>query len=620
MPHMTGGGVADMYNPMVPLLIALGVDVQWHIAWPLDPAFFSQATKPMHDGIQGILSTPMPDFALWEETNRANADLYLQLFATGEAILWSDDPQTALLNKLLTKYLKRKVARLHIDTSGTRGEGPGLESARHLVESWKEAILIHQPGHPIHGSKAFTELMTVERGAALDLLNAQNGVLSDIDDIDKYSKEIRDDEGRELKIGNFNVLVLGRADPAKGMIHGLLAFAEYLRKPPNSDSYLWIFLDVSADDPGTRAQYKLLKDLVDKNGIGKNVQIFTEYSRKQRSACAAIARKKGGAGLILSTREGYNLALSWLMWQGLSVVATDLPAFGDRIEHGKIGGWLVTLPQDIAALDPVAFLKLYNGGDGKAVDYIKRIADSIVYARDNKDESAEMSAKGKESVKTSGNLIALFTDYLTLLLSTEGERERFKRKNLHELRMVVVERIKGGRGEIYIPDRQEEYMLTEPFLYDIDPDSERIKDSIREIRGFSKISYPDHIREIIAAIKKEVVGYSIGDLRKKAIRLLGDNFTLRTRWSVNDVLANSCFMLRSDNIRKLFQENENTNEKLIDQLKTQIRIWEVISRLSQLDPLQNVEQGAIYKWLTKPSSDNEIEETLSSQEALRRRL
>lgn len=139
-----------------------------------------------------------------------------------------------------------------------------------------------------------------------------------------------------------------------------------------------------------------------------------------------------------------------------------------------------------------------------------------------------------------------------------------------------------------------ETKLTEPVL---DPnEAQYLKNIIEAV-------YPEQIQRIISRIKTQVRKYSVGEMRGKAIELLrspsDDDFALKTRRSVYDVLSNSCFILQLGTIEMYMKRIEREDKETLALLEKAILIWEVIAQLSRLDPLDSPGKGAIYRWLTK---------------------
>jgi len=111
----SGGGVAELLNRIVPLQKELGLDVEWEIIEGKSDFFVT--TKNIHNALQGApvtLSEPM--WKVYEETNRANAEMLEDKLKEANFVFIHDPQPAALINHFPQRSAKW-IWRCHIDVS-----------------------------------------------------------------------------------------------------------------------------------------------------------------------------------------------------------------------------------------------------------------------------------------------------------------------------------------------------------------------------------------------------------------------------------------------------------------------------------------------------------------------
>ncbi len=111
----TGGGVAEILAPLIPLSRELGLDARWEV---LDgtPEFFA-CTKLMHNAIQGKRAAPDAQaLRAYEEVNAGNAERLAGVLKDAEFV-FIHDPQPAALIRYFPKRAGHWIWRCHIDAS-----------------------------------------------------------------------------------------------------------------------------------------------------------------------------------------------------------------------------------------------------------------------------------------------------------------------------------------------------------------------------------------------------------------------------------------------------------------------------------------------------------------------
>ena len=105
-----GGGVAELLNTLVPLMMSVGLDVEWRVIAGSEPFF--QITKSLHNGLHGMsieLSSQMQRTFL--EVNANNAAAFLD----GYDFVVVHDPQPVPLRMLRPRDRGSWIWRCHID-------------------------------------------------------------------------------------------------------------------------------------------------------------------------------------------------------------------------------------------------------------------------------------------------------------------------------------------------------------------------------------------------------------------------------------------------------------------------------------------------------------------------
>jgi trehalose synthase len=106
------GGVSEILYTLVPLMIDVGLETEWHVIYGREEFF--NATKVMHNALHGNPHDLSQDqWRTWQDYNGINAR---ELFE-GWDVCIVHDPQPAALYSLVPGKSRRRVWRCHIDLS-----------------------------------------------------------------------------------------------------------------------------------------------------------------------------------------------------------------------------------------------------------------------------------------------------------------------------------------------------------------------------------------------------------------------------------------------------------------------------------------------------------------------
>src|SRR5436305_5862594 len=107
-----GGGVSEILHTLVPLMIDVGLECEWHVIYGREEFF--NATKVMHNALQGNPQDLTDEqWDIWQRYNEINA----RELAGGWDVCIVHDPQPAAISSLVAEKARNWVWRCHIDLS-----------------------------------------------------------------------------------------------------------------------------------------------------------------------------------------------------------------------------------------------------------------------------------------------------------------------------------------------------------------------------------------------------------------------------------------------------------------------------------------------------------------------
>jgi len=466
-----GGGISPMLLAAIPLMRSLGVDIEWHSLWVSKSSFF-RSCKSLHNRIQGISDEVEVDWEVYCKVNEENEKLYSILRDSEDTIFFYDDPQPYGMNPR-----RQDISVLHIDTTGTHSSRGNSEWEILSKFFGKAKVFLHQPG--LSGSKTLPNALPLAPG--IDILSPKNIPRTKEEATSNILKDtVRDDWGRVAFYNKTSTrwMYVARADPTKGQIPALLAFAKYLLK--DSHSVMWFFLQYQVDDFPAHVQYVILKYLVEDDlkekalltdkikrlleatneergfenllhiieithkkihsglpagvSLKQHVQIFTNLSR-EIGDFATIAT----GHLVLSTREGYNLVINELACHNVPVIANDYPPFRDRIISGVKGGWFVQCPNTVYHSHQLEWLSNYVYGHPEMENYIQEICEKMELISLNLEMSRNVASALNDWINKEGHVLRYHMDRLSFVLASEKEIEGCK--SASEVRAKVLSKL-----------------------------------------------------------------------------------------------------------------------------------------------------------------------------------
>ncbi|MDP9019312.1 MAG: glycosyltransferase [Actinomycetota bacterium] len=375
----SGGGVAEMLQPLVAYARGAGVDARW-VVIEGDPEFF-RITKRLHNGLHGQAGDGGPlgsaERAHYEEVLSANAEALRAVVRAGDVVLLHD-PQTAGLVPAMVEAGALTFWRDHIGSDVTNDfverswsflrpyvtEAAGLVFSRAAyVPEWLQGdprVHIIAPSiDPFSTKNADMAPSTVR--AVL----AHVGVIQATGDLDVPAFARRDGSpGRVDHVADILragpaplpdtplVVQVSRWDRLKDMQGVMEGFAEHV--VTGTDAQLALVgpnVTGVADDPeGAEvldecvARWRTLPD-----AARARIQLVALPMADVEENAAIVNAVQRHAAVVVqkSLAEGFGLTVAEAMWKARPVVASAVGGIQDQIVHGEHG----LLVQDPADLD-----------------------------------------------------------------------------------------------------------------------------------------------------------------------------------------------------------------------------------------------------------------------------
>ena len=134
-----GGGVSEILYTLVPLMVDIGLDCEWHVIYGREEFF--NATKVMHNALQGNPQDLTDEqWQTWERYNEINA----AELSEGWDVCIVHDPQPAAMRSLVGEKADKWVWRCHIDLSTPNAHT--LERFLPYVDRY-DASVYHMPAY-----------------------------------------------------------------------------------------------------------------------------------------------------------------------------------------------------------------------------------------------------------------------------------------------------------------------------------------------------------------------------------------------------------------------------------------------------------------------------------------
>ncbi len=362
-----GGGVSELLRSLVPLLVDLGLRVDWRVISG-DDQFF-QVTKTLHNGLQGAAhDLSDDDRAIYLATVERNA----AQFSEDYDVVVVHDPQPAALLPLHGKGAERWIWRSHIDTSTPNASA--WEFLRQFLGEYDAAVFTMREFVPPDLPISHVEIIP----PAIDPLSPKNLPLPTA-----LARQILDWIGIELD--RPLITQVSRFDPWKDPLGVIAAYRLVRQAIP--DVQLALVGSMAIDDPESWEVYRriqaesandpLIHVFTNLTGVGNiEVNAFQRFSK-------VIVQK--------SLREGFGLVVSEALWKGTPVVA------------GRAGG---------------ISLQMADGVGGLLVDNVAECAQAIIKLLQHPQQASALAKQGQTRAQAQFLLPRLLLNEIALLSAT----------------------------------------------------------------------------------------------------------------------------------------------------------------------------------------------------------
>jgi trehalose synthase len=318
-----GGGVAEILSTLVPLMIDVGLECEWHVIYGREEFF--NATKLMHNALQGApqeLSEEQWD--IWRRYNEINAR---ELSGDWDVII-VHDPQPAALASLVGEKARRWVWRCHIDLSTPNPVTLGRLLP--YLEPYPAAVF-HMRKYVPQGMDGRAHIVP----PAIDPLAPKNMAFSPEDAV-YICEQFGIDVDRPL------LCQVSRFDPWKDPLGVIDAYRIVKAETPDvqlalvgsmatDDPEGWDYFNATVSHADGDPDIHILNNL---NNVGAiEVNAF-------QSHCDVVIQK--------STREGFGLTVTEAIWKGRPLIGGAVGGIPLQVSDGETG-FLVSSVEECAA-------------------------------------------------------------------------------------------------------------------------------------------------------------------------------------------------------------------------------------------------------------------------------
>jgi trehalose synthase len=295
----SGGGVAEILQKLIPLLVELGIDAHWEII--TGEELFYDCTKRLHNGLQGNRVTLTESLLrLYEETNASNAERLRTTLETADAV-FIHDPQPAPLLSLCPQRRGPWIWRCHIDVS--HPDRRVWQYLRHQVAGYDASIFsLASFAQPLPHPQYLI-------APSIDPLAEKN--------IDLPAEEIaRTCEHLGIDLQRPMILQVSRFDRFKDPVGVIQAFQMAQHFRPGLQ--LVLAGGTASDDPEGAAVYREAE--LQANG-DPDIQLRLLPADAHRTINAL--QRAAEVVLQKSLREGFGLTVTEALWKSRPVIGGD---------------------------------------------------------------------------------------------------------------------------------------------------------------------------------------------------------------------------------------------------------------------------------------------------------
>ncbi len=317
-----GGGVSEILYALVPLMVDVGLDCEWHVIYGREEFF--NATKLMHNALQGNpVDLDGQQWNVWTDYNEINA----RELSDGWDLCVVHDPQPAAVCQLAHDKAKHWIWRCHIDLSTPNPDT--LARLSPYIDCYPDAVF-HMPGYVPAEIASRPHVIP----PAIDPLAPKNMAFSP-DDAVYICEQFGIDVDRPL------LCQVSRFDPWKDPLGVIDAYRLVKQEVPEvqlalvgsmatDDPEGWDYFNATVAHADGDPDIHILNNL---NNVGAiEVNAF-------QSHCDVVIQK--------SIREGFGLTVSEAIWKAKPFVGGNVGGIPLQVTDGQ-SGFLVESPAHCA--------------------------------------------------------------------------------------------------------------------------------------------------------------------------------------------------------------------------------------------------------------------------------
>lgn len=315
-----GGGVSEILYTLVPLMVDVGLQCEWHVIYGREEFF--NATKVMHNALQGSPQDLDDDqWETWRHYNEINA----QQLSKDWDVCIVHDPQPAALATLVPDNARHWIWRCHIDLSTPNPST--LDQLKPYLMPY-EAGVFHMPEYIPSGMDGAAHIFP----PAIDPLAPKNMAFSPEDAV-YICGQFGIDVDRPL------LCQVSRFDPWKDPLGVIDAYKIVKQEIPDvqlalvgsmatDDPEGWDFFNATVAHADGDPDIHILNNL---NNVGAiEVNAF-------QSHCDVVIQK--------STREGFGLTVTEAIWKARPFVGGNVGGIPAQVTDGESGFLVETVDQ-----------------------------------------------------------------------------------------------------------------------------------------------------------------------------------------------------------------------------------------------------------------------------------
>jgi trehalose synthase len=307
-----GGGVSEILNTLVPLMVDVGLDCEWHVIYGREEFF--NATKVMHNAVQGSPQDLSEEqWQTWLRYNEINAS---QLSEDWDVCI-IHDPQPAAICSMVPQKARSWVWRCHVDLSTPNPFT--LERLLPYLEPY-QAVVFHLDEYVPSGMDGRSYIVP----PAIDPLAPKNMAFSPEDAV-YICQQFGIDVDRPM------LCQISRFDPWKDPLGVIDAYR--IVKEQRPDVQLALVGSMATDDPEGWDYFNATVAHADGD---PDIHILNNLNNVGAIEVNAF-QSHSDVVIQKSTREGFGLTVTEAIWKARPLVAGDVGGIPLQITDGESG-------------------------------------------------------------------------------------------------------------------------------------------------------------------------------------------------------------------------------------------------------------------------------------------